>query len=55
MKTINMFRIGIPPPESLFPNPNPNPYDDSSFDACLFRQIKVSNDLTGNPFSLTQK
>ena len=25
MKIINMFRVGTPPSQHLFPNPNPNP------------------------------
>ena len=55
MKINNMFRVEIPPPEPLFPNHNPNPYDDRSFDACLFHKVTVSNYLNGNIFSLTQK
>ena len=52
MKIINMLGVGISPPEP-FPL-YPNLYDDHSFDACIFRQITVSNDLSGNMLSLTQ-
>ena len=57
MKIINIFRVVIPPPDPLLPNPNhkPNPYDDCYYDACLFHQITISDDLAGNPLSLTQK
>ena len=53
MKIINMFRVGIPPPESLLPNPYR--YDDCSFGAFLFHEITVSNYFIGNSLSLTQK
>ena len=39
MKTINRYRVGIPPPKPLLPNPNPNPYYDRSFNDCFFLQI----------------
>ena len=50
-----MFRVGILPLEPLLHNPNPNPYNERYFNACLFRQITVGNDLTGNQLSLTHK
>ena len=36
MIIINMFMIGILPPQLLFPNLNPNSCDGKSFDAFLF-------------------
>ena len=55
MKIINMLKVEVSPPEPHLSYPKPNPYEDHYFDACLFDKITVSNDLTGNPLSLTQK
>ena len=55
MKIINMFRVVIPAPQHFLPNHNPNLCDEHPFNACIFRQITVSNDLTGNLRSLRKK